>query len=126
MPPLPYDSKLKSLSLVVMAVLYVMAGRAHFTQPDFYLKIMPPYLPWHRQLVWLSGVIEVALGLLLLVPQTRVWAAWGIVALLVAVFPANVYHYTSGGAGMDIPGWVLLARLPFQGVLIAWAWWHTA
>lgn len=116
---------LKTASALVQGIFYVLAGRAHFTNPDFYLKIMPPYLPWHRELVFWSGVAEVVLGLGMLVPATRVWAAWGIMALLVAVFPANVYHLTSGGAGMDIPAWALWLRLPFQGVFLAWAYWHT-
>ena len=116
---------LKSVSAVLQGLFYVLAGRAHFTNPDFYLKIMPPYLPWHRELVFLSGVAEVVLGLGMLFPATRVWAAWGIIALLVAVFPANVYHLQSGGAGMDIPTWALWLRLPFQGLFLAWAYWHT-
>jgi len=122
---LPYDSRLKSLSLVVQAVLYVLAGRAHFTATEFYMKIMPPYLPWHRELVYLSGVAEIVLGLALLHPATRVPAAWGIMALLVAVFPANVHHLMADGAGTGVPTWALWARLPFQGVLLAWAYWHT-
>ena len=117
--------QLKTASLIAMALLYIAAGRAHFTSTDFYLKIMPPYLPWHLELVYLSGAIEIALGVGLLIPATRVAAAWGVIALLIAVFPANVYHLTSGGAGTGFPRWALWARLPFQAVLIAWAYWHT-
>lgn len=117
---------LKTVSALLQGLLYVFAGRAHFTNPDFYLKIMPPYLPWHVELVYLSGVAEIVLGVGMLFPATRVYAAWGIIALLIAVFPANVYHLTSGGAGMDIPAWALWARLPFQLVFLAWAYWHTS
>lgn len=123
---LPYPgSAAKSASLLAQAVLYVLAGRAHFTATDWYLKLMPPYLPWHRELVLLSGGIEIVLGLALLHPATRVPAAWGIMALLVAVFPANIHHLAANGAGTGVPTWALWARLPFQAVLLAWAYWHT-
>lgn len=116
---------LKLVSLYVMAGFYAMAGTAHFIVPKFFLRIMPPYIPWHKPIVYLSGLAEIGLAMLLLVPEYSSWAAWGIIALLVAVFPANLYHFTSGGAGMRIPRWALALRLPLQGVLVAWAWWHT-
>ncbi len=115
----------KLVSLYVMATFYTLAGIAHFVMPKFFLRIMPPYIPWHKPIVYLSGLAEIGLGILLLLPEYSSWAAWGIIALLVAVFPANLYHFTSGGAGMRIPQWLLALRLPLQGVLIAWAWWHT-
>ena len=115
------------ISLCLMALFYVLAGINHFRDPGFYLKMMPPYLPWHAQLVLLSGVAEVGLGLALLVPPLRIYAAWGIVALLIAVFPANLHI-----ALYDVPlrgdvglGWINWARLPLQIPLIFWAWWHT-
>jgi uncharacterized membrane protein len=117
--------EVKLISLYVMAVFYALAGILHFVVPKFFLRIMPPYIPWHKPIVYLSGLAEIGLAILLLLPDYSSWAAWGIIALLVAVFPANVYHFTSGGAGMRIPKWVLALRLPLQGVLIAWAWWHT-
>lgn len=116
---------LKYLGLYLMAALYIFAGVMHFVNPDFFLKIVPPYLPFHLALVYLSGVAEIILGIALLIPCTRRLAAWGVIALLIAVFPANIYHYTSGGAGMDIPESVLLVRLFIQGLLIAWAWVYT-
>src|SRR6476661_4280825 len=67
----------------LMAAFYVLAGVNHFLNPAVYLKIMPPYLPWHRLLVEVSGVCEIALGLLLLVPRCMRWAAWGLIALLI-------------------------------------------
>ena len=73
----------------------VGAGTLHFIKPDFYLKIMPPYLPLHLELVYLSGFFEIALGVLLLVPRLSRFAAWGIIALLIAVFPANIYVYAT-------------------------------
>jgi uncharacterized membrane protein len=82
---------MKTLSKYVLAIFFVGAGALHLIRSEFYLKIMPPYLPWHLGLVYLSGLIEIALGLLLLVPRFSRLAAWGIIALLIAVFPANIY-----------------------------------
>ncbi|TGE14901.1 DoxX family protein [Hymenobacter elongatus] len=118
-------SRLKTISLYTLAVLFVAAGILHFLRPEPYLRLMPPYLPWHRALVFASGVAEVVLGLLLLPRRTRRWAAWGLIALLVAVFPANVYMAQTGGAGMGVAPWLAWARLPLQAVLILWVWWHT-
>jgi uncharacterized membrane protein len=119
---------LKLALLWAMALFYVVAGVNHFVNPDFYVNIMPPYLPWHAELVFLSGVAEVLLGLAVLVPATRILAAWGIIALLIAVFPANLHVALN-----DVPmlgseqraGWLNWVRLPFQGLLVAWAWWYT-
>lgn len=116
---------LKTAGLYLMAALYIFAGVMHFVDPGFFLKIVPPYLPFPEALVYISGVAEIVLGVGLLIPQYRRLAAWGVILLLIAVFPANIYHYTSGGAGMDIPESMLIVRLLFQGVLIAWAYVYT-
>jgi uncharacterized membrane protein len=108
----------------VFAVLFVLAGVGHFVRPDFYLRIMPPYLPWHRPLVLVSGVFEVALGVLLLVPRFSRLAAWGLIALLVAVFPANIYVYQNQQM-FPLNPLLHLLRLPMQGVLILWAFAYT-
>ena len=116
-----------------MGAFYLFAGLNHFLSPDFYIQIMPPYLPAHRELVELSGVAEFALGLVALVlalhvPRIRRWTAWGVIALLIAVFPANLHvalhDIPIGGAteGLGIWNWV---RLPIQAVLIGWAWIYT-
>ncbi len=107
--------------MVALSALFVTAGVMHFARPKFFVKMMPPQLPWHRELVALSGVAEVALGLALLIPALRTYAAWGLIALLIAVFPSNVYAAVAG-----LPGRGGYPRLPFQLVLIAWAWWFTA
>ncbi len=117
-------SWIKTASKVFLAVFMVGAGALHFVNPDFYLKIMPPYLPLHRELVFLSGVFEVALGALLLIPRFSRLAAWGIIALLIAVFPANVYVYQNQDV-LSAPPIFHLLRLPLQGVSILWAYWHT-
>lgn len=109
----------------LLAGLFVAAGVMHFVRPHVYVSIMPPYLPWHAPLVYVSGVCEVVLGALLLVPRVRRLAAWGLIALLVAVFPANVHMAMTPDLFPNIPPWVLYARLPLQGVFIAWAWWFT-
>jgi uncharacterized membrane protein len=117
--------------LYVMGPLYVVAGVMHFVVPDLYVQIMPPVLPAPLALVYLSGVAEVAVGVGVLVPRTRRAAAWGTVALLLAVFPANLYMATSGVAIEGAPGGgdpsalVRWGRLPLQGVLLLWALWYT-
>jgi uncharacterized membrane protein len=106
------------------AALFVAGGIGHFVKTDVYMRIMPPYLPYHRALVLLSGVFEVVLGILLLVPTTSRLAAWGLIALLVAVFPANVYMCQHPEKFALSPT-LLLLRLPLQVVLILWAYAYT-
>lgn len=118
-------SKRKKISLYAQAAFYAMAGVMHFVNTEFYLKIMPDYLPWHRELVYISGVAEIVLGIGLLIPAHRKLAAYGIILLLIAVFPANIYQLTSGGAGMNVPLWGLWLRLPLQFALIYWAYTFT-
>ena len=83
----------KRVGKVVFATLFISAGIGHFVRTDFYERIMPPYIPWHRPMVLASGVIEVVLGILLPVPRFSRLAAWGLIALLLAVFPANIHIY---------------------------------
>ena len=122
---------LKRPLLYVMGPAYVVAGLLHFVVPALYVQIVPPILPAPLVLVYLSGVAEVAVGLGLLWPPTRRYAAWATVALLLAIFPANVYMATSGVVVTGMPGGgdpsplVRWGRLPLQGVLILWAYWYT-
>lgn len=111
-------------SLYLMAFVYIGAGITHFVNPRMYLAIMPPYIPAHQLMVALSGVAELVLGIGVLLPATRSLAAWGIILLLIAVFPANLYMVTSDKFA-HLPQWILWARLPLQGVLIWWAWKYT-
>lgn len=115
---------IKTISKFVLALFMIGAGIMHFVNPSFFLKIMPLYLPLHKELVLLSGVFKVLLGVLLLVPQYSRWAAWGIVALLIAVFPANLHVYQRQEL-IAASSLVHLLRLPLQGVFILWAYWHT-
>jgi uncharacterized membrane protein len=114
----------KTISRYIFGLLFIAAGILHFAHPEFYVQIMPPYLPYHLELVYVSGVFEIVLGALLLVkPATRP-AAWGLILLLIAVFPANIYLYQHQEI---VPGSPLLhlLRLPLQAVLILWAYWYT-
>ncbi len=115
----------KLVMLVLLGFAFVLAGANHFAMPAFYERMMPPYLPWPRGLVAVSGVCEMLLGALVLVPRTRVAAAWGLVALLVAVFPANVHMATHPADFPEFNPVNLWLRLPLQGELIAWAYWFT-
>ena len=123
--------RLKRPLLYVMGPLYVVAGVAHFVAPELYVQIIPPLFPAPLALVYLSGVAEIAVGVGLLVPRTRQYAAWATIALLLAIFPANIYMATSGVVVDGAPGggnpselarW---GRLPLQAVLILWAYWYT-
>lgn len=112
----------KNLRLVLGCV-FILAGLNHFWQPRVYRAIMPSYLPWHGLLVALSGYAEVALGALLLVPRFRRSAGAGLIALLVAVFPANLHMALNPHRFSPIPAWLLWCRLPLQAVLIALVGW---
>ncbi|MCA9611596.1 MAG: hypothetical protein R3B99_04950 [Polyangiales bacterium] len=118
-------SRAKRVSWFLLALLYALAGLNHFLDPGFYLRMMPPYLPWHEGLVALSGVAEIALGLAVLLPRLRPWAGLGLVALLLAVFPANLHMALHPEDFASFPSWGLYLRLPVQVLLIAWAWWAT-
>jgi len=123
--PRQYCGRVKSTTRVLFGVAFVLAGVNHFANPDFYVRIMPPYLPWPLALVYVSGIAEAALGALLLVPRWSRVAAWGLVALLVAIFPANLHMAMNPQAFPDMPPLLLYLRLPLQAVLILWAWWYT-
>ena len=117
-------SHFKAISKYLLAIFMITAGIMHFANPAFFLKIMPPYLPFHYNLVLVSGVFEFLLGVLLLVPKCSRLAAWGIVALLIAVFPANLYLYQHQDILPASPV-VHFLRLPLQVVFILWAFWHS-
>ena len=116
---------LKLAAKLAFALFFVGAGINHFLRTGFYLRMMPPYVPFHHTAVYVSGVAEIALGLLLLVPQTTVVAAWGIIALLVAVFPANLQMAIHPETFPEFTPAALWIRLPFQPLMMAWAFWLT-
>ena len=113
-----------TFSRSVLAILFVIAGVTHFTAPASHLAIMPPYLPWPSQLVAISGVAEILGGLGILWAPTRRWAGWGLIVLLIAVFPANVQALSTGMImlGHQVPMWMLWLRLPLQLVLLGWVY----
>ena len=101
---------------------FIVAGVLHFVRPRMYEAIMPPYVPAHRELVYASGVAEIAGGLALLVPRLRTFGMWWLIATLIAVFPANVHMALNPDDYRGVPGgrWALYARLPVQLLFIAW------
>lgn len=115
---------MQTIGLYIMAAFFVYAGISHFTKKYFFMKAMPPYIPNQEIMVILSGIAEILFGIGLLFNQTKPLAAWGIILLLIAVFPANIYMATSGKF-KKIPQWLLWLRLPLQLVLIAWAYLYT-
>jgi uncharacterized membrane protein len=115
---------LYQLAKATFAAPFLISGVGHFLKTDWFVRIMPPYLPYHRELVLVSGAFELVLGILLLVPATTRIAAWGLIALLIAIFPANIFVYQHQEM-FPLPAWVHLARLPLQGLLIAWAYAYT-
>ena len=119
----------KTIFRWVLALLMISVGVSHFTDPDLFVRIMPAYIPWHwhLNLVYISGFFEILGGVGLLIHRTQAAAAWGLIALYVAVFPANINMAVNKipFGGTQQPDWLLWARLPLQGVLIAWAWWMT-
>lgn len=121
-------STLKLVALWALAAAMIGIGVLHFVRPKPFVRIVPKYLPAPLALVYISGLFEILGGIGLLIPATRTWAAWGLIALYVAVFPANVYMLTDN-ISLDprkpIPRWALWLRLPFQLVFIAWAYWFT-
>ncbi|MDA9951555.1 hypothetical protein N9D31_03160 [Oligoflexaceae bacterium] len=117
--------RFRKISLVVMALLYSAAGVNHFISPEFYRPMMPAYLPWHDFLIYLSGAIEIVFGVSLFFEKTRTLAAWGIILLLIAVFPAHIHMYQNPQLFPEIDGQLLFWRMPFQLVFIGWAYSHT-
>jgi uncharacterized membrane protein len=116
--------RIKAASKWLLAIFLIATGTMHFFSSEFFIQIVPPYLPLHRELVYLSGFFEITLALLLLVPRFSRLAAWGIVALLIAVFPANIYLYQHQDL-LPAPPIMHLLRLPLQGVFLLWAYWHS-
>lgn len=108
-----------------MAVLYILAGINHFRKPKLYESIMPPYIPAHKSMVILSGIAEMVLGLMLLIPENQHIAAWGIILMLTLFFTVHIYMLQEEKAAMKLPKWVLFLRIPLQIVLMFWAYQYT-
>ncbi|HHP7231405.1 MAG TPA: DoxX family protein [Xenococcaceae cyanobacterium] len=111
----------------ILAVSIMIAGVLHFVAPEPFIKIVPNLLPYPGALVYLSGLVEILSGIGLLIPSVSQIAAWTLVVLLIAVYPANINMAVNQIQIENIPNsiWFQAIRLPFQFVLIAWAWWYT-
>ena len=115
----------KYILIIISSIFYVLIGIKHFIDPNFFLAIVPPYLPYHLELVYISGLFEILFGVMILFPKYRYWGSVGLILLLIAVFPANIYLFQSVeaqkaiGATQEIATW----RLPVQGIFILVAYW---
>ncbi len=115
----------KYILIIISSIFYVLVGIKHFIDPNFFLAIVPPYLPYHLELVYISGIFEILFGVMILFPKYRYWGSVGLILLLIAVFPANIYLFQSVeaqkaiGATQEIATW----RLPVQGIFILVAYW---
>ncbi len=115
----------KKVTRLIFAILLTAAGINHFVDPAFYVSIVPPYLPWPKIMVVVSGLAEIILGIALAIPVLTRAAAWGVIALLIAVLPANIHMAANPELYPSIPAAALWIRLPIQGILIIWALWYT-
>jgi uncharacterized membrane protein len=116
--------KAKLVLRYLLSAFFIAAGLNHFRSPDVYVSMIPPWLPMPYALTVISGVCEVAGGIGVLVPSLRIAAGWGLIALLVAVFPANLHVALMGRMpGFSFSPVTLWLRLPFQAVLVAWVAW---
>ena len=112
----------RTISSILLVTFFVLAGLNHFLHPQAYLTMIPPYVPFPRAVNVISGAAEVGGGIAVLIPRLRRAAGWWLIALLLAVFPANLHVALHGWDGVSIPAWVLWVRLPLQVALVAWVY----
>lgn len=117
--------KLKYLGLAIVFAFFMGGGVTHFTDPDFFLNIMPDWLPAHLPLVYISGVFEILGAIGILVPRTREWAGNGLIALTIAVTPVNIHMWLNPELFPNVPESFLSIRLVLQVLLLACIWWST-
>ena len=116
---------IKYFSMIVMGVFYISIGVSHFTSPIWYVQIVPPYLPYKLELVYISGLLEILFGGMLFFKETRFLAGWGLILLLIAVYPANIYLAQTNGAAMNTTPLIAWGRLPVQFIFVGLAYWHS-
>ena len=116
---------IKYFSLIIMGVFYISIGISHFTSPIWYVQIVPPYLPYKLELVYISGLFEILFGGMLFFKKTRFLAGWGLILLLIAVYPANIYLAQTNGAAMNTTPLIAWGRLPVQFIFVGLAYWHS-
>ncbi len=118
---------IKLFTIYFMSIAYTYVGIRHFIDPDFFLAIMPNYFSLHLFFVYLTGLMEVVFGVLLVFKKTRKIAAYGLIVLLVIVFPANIHlvHSELSQSILDVTKEQSIIRLPFQGLFLLLAYWHS-
>ena len=112
----------RKIVLLSLAIFFIYFGIDHFINPDFYLSIMPPSFPLHHEAVYISGLFEIIGGMGLLIYRFRKIAGWGLFALLIAVYPANIYMAVTPSAFPNIPIFILYLRLGLQFIFLYWAY----
>lgn len=115
---------LKMISLGLMVILYLLAGVNHFLNPGFYIEMMPPWFPSHAEIVFLTGILEILFAVFLLPVSTRTYTVYLLIIFLVCIFPANIQMSLNFYHDNNPQFWASLVRLPFQPLLIIWAWSH--
>lgn len=116
---------IKYFSMIVMGIFYISIGVSHFTSPIWYVQIVPPYLPYKLEIVYISGLFEILFGGMLFFKKTRFLAGWGLILLLIAVYPANIYLAQTNGAAMNTTPLIAWGRLPVQFIFVGLAYWHS-
>jgi uncharacterized membrane protein len=118
---------MKKAGLYLLIAVYLLAGINHFWHPQSYLSIIPEYLPWHELINYVAGAVEIGLAVMLMFKETRKWAAYGIIAMLVVFVPAHIYMIEKAPfqlGTINVTTFIAWIRLlVFQPLLIAWAWW---
>jgi|TARA_B110000116_G_scaffold115175_1_gene100076 uncharacterized membrane protein len=107
-----------------MGLFYILVGVKHFQNPEWFIPIVPPILPYKLFLVYISGFFEIFFGVMLFIPKLRYVASWGLILLLIAVYPANIYLALTNGEAMNTTPLIAWGRLPFQFLFIGLAYWH--
>lgn len=110
--------------LYTMATMYIVAGIFHFFKPKMYMRIIPKYLPSHRSLVYLSGIVEIVFGIALCFPKLKNWSIYGIICMLIVFLSVHFYMLSGEKASAGIPKWILILRIPLQFFLMYWAYWY--
>ncbi|MEO6303883.1 MAG: MauE/DoxX family redox-associated membrane protein [Bacteroidia bacterium] len=113
---------MKRFSVILMGLLYISAGVYHFIDPGFYLKIMPSYIPFHLFMIYLSGIIEIFLGILLFIKRSQKIAGWLIILMLLAFLPVHYQMLVNGPSIAYAKFWLALVRLPLQFILMYWTY----
>jgi len=113
----------KKVALTIVVLWFLLGGIGHFVVPDFFVGIMPPYIPYHLEVVYISGVFEIIGALGLLFAGTRRWAGYGLILLTLCVTPANIYMWQNPELFSHIPSVLLSVRLVVQVMLLGCIWW---